>query len=298
MDDTGQRSASRQIQSITGIGVIVNIGLFVVKVAVGLIGGSVALVADGIHSLSDMVTDVAVLVGHFLGSRGPDDTHPYGHGKFETFSAGVIGLFLIAVGGGMIYYAAIDIAKGRAASFSTSVMVVAALSVVAKELLYQATKRVAMRLHSAALYANAWHHRSDAFSSVAVLIGFASLRFGFDYGDQIAAIAVGVMVILVAARVLGDCLGELAERAIDRETLARIEQVINSDTMIRSWHKLRTRAVGREVFLDLHILVDPELDITAAHRICERLEESLAEQIARPANITVHVEPDLPELRT
>ncbi len=259
--------------------------------------GSIALMADGIHSLSDMTTDGAVLLGHYFGSKEPDEEHPYGHGRAETFTAVLIALLLVVVGSAMIYYAAIDIAKSNVAEPGIAILIVASVSVVAKELLYRLTKRVAIRTHSTALYANAWHQRSDALSSVAVVIGFVSLKFGFDYGDQIAAVAVGLMIILVGVRIIGYCLRELTESAIDRDTIEHIKDIINSDSSIRQWHKLRTRTVGREVFLDLHILVDPDLDIAAAHEISESLETALDEQISRPVNITVHIEPDTPELR-
>jgi divalent metal cation (Fe/Co/Zn/Cd) transporter len=132
---------------------------------------------------------------------------------------------------------------------------------------------------------------------VAVVVGFISLKFGFDYGDQIAAVAVGLMIILVAVRVISDCLRELTEGAVDSGTIEHIENVINANASIRQWHKLRSRTVGREVFLDLHILVDPDLTIAAAHEIAESLESTLHEQITRPVNITVHIEPDIPALR-
>jgi len=244
-----------------------------------------------------MTTDVAVLLGVHFGSKQPDRSHPYGHGRAETFSAGFIALILVFVGSAMIYYAAVDIAKGKVTTPYTAILIVAIVSIIAKEVLYRATKRVAIRTYSSALYANAWHHRSDAFSSVAVLIGFISLKFGFDYGDQIAAVAVGLMIILVAARVIGDCLRELTEGAVDPDTIEHIENVINANASIHQWHKLRTRTVGREVFLDLHILVDPELNVAAAHEIAESLESTLHEQISRPVNITVHIEPDIPALR-
>jgi cation diffusion facilitator family transporter len=290
-------SANKQIRFVTNLGILTNIVLSAVKVVVGILAGSIALIADGIHSLSDMVTDIAVLLGVYFGSKRPDRDHPYGHGRIETFAAAFIALVLVFGGMVMIYYAAVDMAKGNIRTAHTAVPVVAVISIVCKELLYRATKKVAIESHSTALYANAWHHRSDALSSVAVLIGFVSLRAGFGYGDQIAAIAVGLMIILVGVRVTGDCLRELTESAIDSRTVEHIESIISANSLIRHWHKLRTRTVGREVFLDLHILVDPDLNIAAAHQIAESLESALHEQITRPVNVTVHIEPDAPELR-
>ena len=292
-----QEIANRQIKSVTYLGIVVNIALSIVKVVIGSLAGSLALMADGIHSLSDVATDVAVLLGLRLGSKEPDQSHPYGHGRAETFSAGLIALVLILVGGAMIYYAAMAIAREQVTTPRLGVLIVAMFSIAAKEWLYRVTQKIAIQSHSSALYANAWHHRSDALSSVAVVIGFISLEFGFGHGDQVAAIAVGLMIILVGIRVMTDCLSELTESAIDPDTIEHIKHVINADSSIRQWHKLRTRTVGREVFLDLHILVDPDLNISAAHKISESLETALNEQITRPVNITVHIEPDIPTLR-
>ncbi len=286
-----------QIRSVTYLGMVVNIVLSVIKVLIGLAVSSLSLVADGIHSLSDLVTDVAVLLGSHLGARKPDRTHPYGHGRIETFSTVVVALVLFVVGGAMIYQATISVAKGELTEPHWGIMAVALISILAKEGLYRMTRKVAVRSHSTALYANAWHHRSDALSSVAVLIGYVLLRFGFHHGDQVAALAVGLMIIFVGAKITGDSLRELTEGAVDSQTADGIKAVMSADRGVRQWHRLRTRTVGREVFLDVHILVDPDLNVAAAHAISERLERTLDEKIARPMNLTVHIEPDLPQFR-
>jgi len=289
--------ANKQIRNVTNLGILTNLVLSVLKVTVGLAGGSMALVADGAHSVSDMATDLAVLVGVHFGSKEPDREHQYGHGRTETFSAMFIAVILLVVGGVMIRHAAISIARGDVTSPVLAVLIVAIISVIAKELIYRVTRNIAVKSHSPALYANAWHHRSDALSSIAVVIGFFSLKFGFAYGDQIATVAVGLMIILVAVRITADCLRELTEGAVDSETAGRISEIIASEKRIHQWHKLRTRTIGREIFLDLHILVDPDLTMTAAHEISESLENTLHSQIPRPVNITVHIEPDIPVLR-
>jgi cation diffusion facilitator family transporter len=297
MDYNKQAIARRKIKSVTYIGMAVNIALSAIKIAIGLSVASLALIADGIHSLSDIATDIAVLLGLRLASKEPDKSHPYGHGRAETFSGGLVALILIVVGGTMIYYATLAIARDETTIPRFVILIAAVISIAAKEWLYRITRKIAIQSHSPALYANAWHHRSDAFSSIAVFIGFISLQFGFGHGDQVAAIAVGMMIIWVGVRIIGDTFHELSESAVDPETIENIKEIINSDSSIRQWHKLRTRMVGREVFLDLHILVDPDLKITDAHEIAERLEKTLDEQITRPINITVHIEPDIPELR-
>jgi len=297
MDSDKQKIAGRQIKSVTNLAIATNLALFVIKVLVGFLSGSIALIADGIHSISDMVTDFAVLLGFHFGSKEPDQEHPYGHGRIETFSAGFIALLLVFVGSAMIYYAAVAMAKDKVVEPAISILIVALISVVTKELLFRRTKRVAVESHSTALYANAWHHRSDALSSIAVVIGFVSVRWGYAHGDQIAAIAIGLMIILVGVKIIGGCLHELTESAVDEGTIENIKSIINSNSSIRQWHKLRSRTVGREVFLDLHILVDPDLNIAGAHEIAESLEKALHEQITRPVNVTVHIEPDVPALR-
>jgi cation diffusion facilitator family transporter len=297
MANNKQKVAEKQIKSVTYLGIVINVVLTVVKIVIGLLSGSLALLADGLHSLSDITTDAVVLLGFHLSSKEPDQSHPYGHGRAETFSAGLVALILIGAGGTMIYYAAIALARNEITSPRLGVLIAAIFSIAAKEWLYRVTQKAAIQSHSPALYANAWHHRSDAISSIAVVIGFISLELGFGHGDQIAAVAVGLMIIFVGVHIMGDCLRELTESAIDTETIEHIKQIINSDSSVRQWHKLRTRMVGREVFLDLHILVNPELNIAAAHEISESLENTLDQEISHPVNITIHIEPDIPELR-
>lgn len=297
MQVDAKAAGGQQIKWVTNVSIVTNIALTVAKLIIGFLGGSLAIISDGIHSLSDLATDLAVIFGVHFGSKEPDIKHPYGHGRIETFAGLFVAIVLVFVGGGMIYYAATDIAKGKVLTPTAIMYVVTIASILAKEWLFQITKKVAVKTHSAAAYANAWHHRSDALSSIAVLIGFIAIRFGFKHGDEIAAMAVGVMIILVGISVVGDSLSELTESAVDQGTIEQIKQIINSNTAIRQWHKLRSRVIGREVFLDLHILVAPDLNIAAAHEISENLEKTLHERITRPVNITVHIEPDVPELR-
>jgi cation diffusion facilitator family transporter len=297
MNEHIQETAGRQLRYVTYLSIGANVVLISMKFIVGAIAGSLSLLADAIHSVSDMITDLAVIIGINLGEKKADQTHPYGHGKIETLAASLIAAGLLVVGLGMIYYAAVDITKGHIKQPSYMVLAVAVLAIAVKEAVYQITKVAAIKYHSPAVLANAWHDRADALSSIAVVIGVIVRRFGFNYGDQVAAIAVGIMVTFIALKIIGDCLGQLTERAVDRATAEQIEQIINSNPSIRQWHKLRTRVIGREVFLDLHILVSPDLNVTAAHGIAEGLENALHEQMARPINIVVHIEPDLPELR-
>jgi cation diffusion facilitator family transporter len=297
MDANQQQSATRQLQLVTYLSIAANIFLISGKFIVGFMAGSLSLLADAIHSVSDMFSDFAVLLGLYYGSKEPDSNHQYGHGKVETLAAIVIALGLLGVGLGMIYYAAVDISNGKVTHPGNMVLVAAIGAIIVKEVVYRVTRVVAMKYHCPAALANAWHDRADALSSVAVIIGVISQKIGLTHGDQVAAVGIGIMVVLVAAKLMWDCIGELIERAVDKATLDQIQDIIRANSQIRQYHRLRTRTVGREVFLDLHILVDPNLNIAAAHEISENLENALNNQLARPVNITIHIEPDIPSLR-
>ena len=294
--------ANKQIRRVTLAGIWTNSVLTLLKITIGYLVGSISLIADGIHSLSDFATDFALLIGVHLASKQPDEKHQFGHGRLETFAGAFVAVALMTVGSFLIYKGAQTISNmhrlgNEAVQISSWVIWIALLSVISKEALYQATRVVAKRTHSSATYANAWHHRSDAFSSVAVIIGAAAVKFGYPHGDQLGAIAVGIMIILVGAKIVLDCFSEFAEGAVDSATQQQIQEVISEQQGVRQWHQLRTRTVGREVFLDLHILVDPALNITEAHEIADSLEKTLVDRISRPVNVVIHIEPDLPTQR-
>lgn len=302
MTDDKRAIGRRDIIRVTNWGIAGNILLSIIKMLAGWFTGSMALIADGVHSLSDLISDAAVYLGAYFGSKEPDTLHPYGHGRFESLAALAVSLILIAAGGVLIYRASGEIARLHnnliePRAVSSLVLAVAVLSIIVKECMYRITRRVALRSHSSMVYANAWHHRSDAISSVAVVVGFFAQKAGYRYGDQLAAVAVGMMIILVGVRILGGCIREFSEGRADEQTIELIKEIINAESRIKGWHRLRTRIAGREVFMDIHILVNPTLTITDAHKISETLENTLHEKISRPMNITVHIEPDIPELR-
>src|SRR4030042_1200271 len=262
MNNDKQQTAARQLRRVTYLSLGAHVFLIAGKFVVGAVTGSLSLLADAIHSVSDMLSDIAVLLGLYFGSKKPDSEHPYGHGKLETLAAIAIALGLLGVGLGMIYYAALDIAKDNVTRPRNLVFVAAVCAIAIKEVVYRITKAAALKYHCPAALANAWHDRADALSSVAVIAGVVAQKFGFSNADQVAAIGIGVMVVIVATKLIGACLGELIEKAVDEATIEQIKDVIKSNGQIRQYHRLRTRTVGREVFLDLHILVDPHLHIT------------------------------------
>ena len=170
-------------------------------------------------------------------------------------------------------------------------MAVAGVSILAKEALYRATTRIALRLHSTALQANAWHHRSDALSSVAVLLGGATMALGYPIGDKVAAIAVGGMVLMAAARILRRAFHELLEGALSEEEKLAISQAIESVEGVQGWHRLRTRRLGRQALVDVHIQVDPNLSVIRAHKIATQVEQAVSRSLDGLASVVVHVEP-------
>jgi len=278
---------------ITLIGIVVNVLLLGLKLLFGFISGSAGLIADGIHSASDMATDLAVLGGMHLGRREADDDHPYGHGRFETLAGGIVAGVLILVGA-FIAWEAVAALRGGVVNFpGIPVLFIAMISIVVKEWLYRRTIRVARAVDSAALHANAWHHRSDALSSIAVLAGGIGGLAGWGQADYFAGLIVGLMVVVAGARTLLVVLHELTEGGLSRDEIRKIESAIEAVDGTREWHDLRTRRVGRETFIDLHVLVDPGLSIVEAHRISTDVEGSLHRACNRPANVTVHIEPDL-----
>lgn len=282
---------------ITLIGMIGNVLLLSLKLLFGFISGSAGLIADGIHSASDMATDLAVLGGMHLGRRKADADHPYGHGRFETLAGGIVAGILILVGAFIAWEAVAVIRSGVVNFPGIPVLVIAVISIAVKEWLYRRTIRVARDVNSAALHANAWHHRSDALSSIAVLAGGIGGLAGWGQADHFAGLIVGLMVIAAGGKTLIVVLHELTEGGLSRDEVKKIESAIESVEGMREWHYLRTRRVGRETFIDLHVLVDPVLSIVDAHRISSDVEGAVHRACNRPANVTIHIEPDVEEQR-
>jgi len=283
---------------VTFAGIVINILLLIAKLISGLLTGSIALIADGIHSGSDLATDLAVLGGIRLGARHPDARHPYGHGRFETLAGGLVAGALVLVGLYIAWEAGTALYGREHVQPGVAVLVVAGLSILTKEWIYRRTVRVARKVGSAALHANAWHHRSDALSSVAVLVGGAGSLAGWGHADQVAGVVVGLMVVASGGRTFLNVLHELSEGGLSTREVAMIDDAVASVFGVRQFHQLRTRRVGREIFADLHVLVDPEISLLDGHNISMAVEEAVKEAYPRPVNVTVHVEPDTPDLDT
>jgi cation diffusion facilitator family transporter len=285
------KERERKIRSITLWGILTNIFLIAIKVFSGFLIKSSALIADGFHSLSDLATDFVVLAGTRLSSRPPDEAHPYGHKRFETLATQVVGLILMVVGFGFVWRASSAVFRGEENFPGAIMLIVAGISVMAKEIIFCLTRKVSRETHSTALYANAWHHRSDSLSSGAVLIGGVASLMGWGYADQVATIIVGLMIIGVAGKILYEGLIEITEHSADQESIETINKILSEEPKVLDWHELRTRKVGGELFVDLHLLVDPEISVRNSHVICEKVELRIEKELKKPVNVLIHIEP-------
>ncbi|MEE9389817.1 MAG: cation diffusion facilitator family transporter [Candidatus Aminicenantaceae bacterium] len=287
----------KKIRSITLWGALLNIFLMILKIFSGILIRSSALIADGIHSFSDLATDIVVLIGTRLSHRPPDETHPYGHGKMETIASQLIALTLVVLGVGLIWSAGTSIYRHEQNYPGFMVLIVAVVSVISKEIIFFMTRKISRLTGSVILYANAWHHRSDSLSSVAVLIGGIVSLFGWGYADQTATIVVGFMIMGVAGKIFFEGLVELSEHSADSESIQRIERVLSEEKEVSSWHALRTRKLGAELFVDVHVLVNPKLSVLESHNISAKIEKEIKQKLSKPVNVLVHIEPNINEMQ-
>ncbi len=296
MRDKPVDERQKKIESITLWGLALNMILTILKIISGIMIKSSALIADGIHTLSDCGTDFVTLVGTRLSNRPPDSTHPFGHGKIETITSQLISVVLFAVSAGLIWSAGASIYSRQYNYPGFMVLVVAAISVISKEIIFFLTRRVSRVTHSPALYANAWHHRSDSLSSVAVLIGGIASLLGWGHADHMATLIVGFMIMGVAGKIFFKGLIELSEHSAGNASIQKIEKVLAEISDISDWHALRTRKVGAQLFIDVHVLVDPALSVQKSHEITTMIEERINMELSMPLNILIHVEPDMQKI--
>lgn len=279
---------------ITWTGMAVNALLIVLKAAGGLLGGSRALLADAVHSVSDFLSDGVVLVGlHFLGKK-EDEDHPYGHGKIETLATIGVGLLLLAAAVRIGYEAALSIYRGDITSPLPWTIAVAAVSVVAKEILYQVTVRTGRRLGSEAMIANAWHHRSDAWSSVVTLLGVgaAVLVPALRVLDSYAALFVSFFIAKVAADILKGAVRKIIDTAPSKEFLDEVRTIAEEVPGVRQCHDVMARHYARRIRLELHIVVDPSMTVARAHDIIDVVVERIESRFDEIDKILVHVDPE------
>jgi cation diffusion facilitator family transporter len=284
----------RATQRATLVGAVVNLLLSVAKVVLGFVGHSQSLIADGIHSLSDLLTDAMVLVAAKHGARAADEAHPYGHARIETVATVALGVFLLMVAGGLAWDAARRMASPELLWHpGWLAMAGAMLSIVAKESLYHYTVVVARRVRSDLLRANAWHHRSDSISSVIVVVGIAGSMVGMPYLDSLAAIGVAVMIGKIGWDLAHAGVRELIDTALEPEKVDAIRHTILSVDGVRALHLLKTRRMGGEALADVHILLsDPHMSVSEGHQISEAVRARVVSDIDDVSDVLVHIDPE------
>jgi cation diffusion facilitator family transporter len=257
------------------------------------LGGSQALVADGVHSLSDFATDGAILLGSKFWSKEPDKQHPYGHGRIETMITVGIAVVLCAAAAGIAIEAVMTFAEASERPPGILVMVVALFSVAIKEFLYRITRKTGERLNSSALIANAWHHRTDAISSIPVFVAALVVRFFPQYYflDNIAAIIVAVLLIKAAWDIVKPSLSELMEAQIHGDIVETLNKLENKYPEVYEFHKIRVRSVGGAHFAELHMLTDGSITVKKAHDITDKIKTDLLKEHNNLYDVTIHVEP-------
>jgi cation diffusion facilitator family transporter len=286
--------------SVTLVGVLVNAFLILFKFLAGVFGQSQALIADAVHSISDLFTDFVVLLGLRIGRRAPDEEHHFGHARIETLASAIVGLALIATALYLGIKASWNIYRHTEYHPTWLALVGAGVSVALKEALYHYTIRIGRRIKSSAIVANAWHQRSDALSSVAVLLGVAGARINPSWHilDSYAALCVSFFIIKVGLEILWGAFREFTDTAPQPEILSKIRQCTLSVDGVIDMHDLRVRTSGGLHQMELHIVVDGRLTVTEGHRIAKAVESCLAEEVADLDRIIVHVDPAMEEKET
>jgi cation diffusion facilitator family transporter len=289
----------RAVRKVTLIGSLVDFLLGVVKILVGWVAHSQALVADGIHSLSDLATDFVVLYAAKHSHREADEAHPYGHGRIETLTTVGLGITLLGVAFGIGYDAVRRMNDTELLLHPGALaLVVASVSVIAKEIIYQYTKRAALKLRSNMLMANAWHSRSDAVSSIVVVLGVAGAMMGYPYLDAVAAIAVAVMIAKIGFELIRASTKELIDTALEPEVVENIRKEILEVDGVRALHMLRSRRSGGDALVDLHVQVDPRISVSEGHQIGDTVRRRLLERVDEVTDVTVHIDPEDDELES
>ena len=280
------------------MGSIVNLLLLIFKFVAGIMGHSAAMVADAVHSLSDFVTDIIVIVFVKISGKPEDDNHRYGHGKYETLATAMIGVALFVVGIGLLVNGATkiyEVINGAILPAPSMIALIAAVvSIVAKELIYRYTVRAGKKLNSQAVIANAWHHRSDAFSSIGTVIGIGGAIFlgeRWRILDPIAAMAISGFILKVAIDLIKPCLDELLERSLPADTERKIMDIIESFPEISSPHHLRTRRIGSHIAIEVHVRLDGIMSLEEAHAVVTMVERRLKDEFGPNTHIGIHMEP-------
>lgn len=281
------------IRNVTWVGVVINIVLSISKLVFGYIGQSQALIADGFHSLSDLISDAVVLVTARYSRERADPEHPYGHARFETIATVTVGFILLVV----VFFMLIDVVRRlyethdlmRPTMLSLFIVI---LSIVSKEALYHYTIFVGEKTRSTMLKANAWHHRSDAFSSVIALVGVGGSMMGIVWLDAVAAIGVILMIAQIGWSLTMSGAQELVDTGLNADKLEEIQEIINATDGVIAIHELRTRRMGSNVLMDVHILVNPRISVSEGHHIGEIMRLTLLDKVEEISEVIAHIDPE------
>ena len=289
---------TKQIYRVTLLGMFVNMVLFAFKLVAGLVGRSGAMIADAVHSASDFATDIVVLAFVRISSKPRDDDHKWGHGKYETLASLIIGVALFAVGVEILLDSAEKIkavAGGEVLPRPGVIAIVAAaISIVVKEVLYQYTVRRGKKLDSPSVVANAWHHRSDALSSIGAVLGIGMAYFlgeKWRIADPIAAIVVAALIIKVSIDLCRTALAELLEKSLPKDVEAEILSIISSTPNVYKPHNLRTRRIGSDIAIEVHIRVNGDMSVFESHEISKDIERKLRSRFGENTAVAIHIEP-------
>ena len=281
-----------QAKKVTLIGAVINALLGVIKLIGGIAFHSHALLADGVHSFADLITDMMVLVASKYGSQDADAAHPYGHKRIETAATFILALLLILAGAGIAWDSIDEIIFKQHTVPGSFALPIAALSILANEILFHYTRLIGKRIHSELIIANAWHHRSDAGASAVVVVGLIGSLVGWPGCDALAAIVVGCMIIQMGLSYSWNSIKELVDTAVDVQLLGEIETIIRSIHGVQKIHQLRTRMMGGDIFIDVHIQVSPYISVSEGHFVAQHVHLALVEQFVRVKDVTVHVDPE------
>ena len=288
----------KQIFRVTLLGSFVNLLLVVFKFIAGIVGHSAAMIADAVHSLSDFITDIIVIIFVAISGKPEDSDHSYGHGKYETLATAVIGIILFFVGVGILISgikAIVGALQGEPLQAPSLLALIAAvISIVVKEALYHYTAKRGKALDSSSVVANAWHHRSDALSSIGTAIGIGGAVFlGEQWRilDPIAAVVVSIFIVKVAVELIKPCIDELVERSLPEEVEQRIHALILQSPQVSSPHHLRTRRIGSCIAIEVHIRMDGQISLSEAHQVASDIERRLKAEFGEKTHIGIHMEP-------
>ena len=289
---------NKEIYKVTIIGGAVNVILLLFKFVAGILGNSAAMIADAVHSLSDFVTDIIVILFVRISGKPKDKSHDYGHGKYETLATAIIGMALFVVGLGICYGGVVKIwtalQGGQLEQPGWIALVAALLSIALKEWCFQFTMRTGRAIESETVMANAWHHRSDALSSVGTAIGIGgAIALGPSWAvlDPIAAVIVSVLIVITAWKLMANALGELLEKSLPEAMEKDIEHSVTEDPRLSDIHHLRTRRIGSHIAIDMHVRLPGSLTLAEAHNIVSSAEKRLRDRFGKGTFISIHMEP-------